>query len=122
MIFSKFFNFFEKYFFEKSSRMKDLIFAAIFKSTSRIFFHLENPEISAVLDPKLVGGSIMYQKSGNAKSPIIDLKLFRASFLCQKERFEHSVMCFRRPRCNMKESRNQVGLYLRVFTIFGYFA
>ena len=36
--------------------MKDLIFAAIFKSTSRIFFHLENPEISAVLDPKLVGG------------------------------------------------------------------
>ena len=56
MIFENFFIFFEKYFFKKSSRMKDLIFAAIFKSTSRIFFHLENPEISAVLDPKLVGG------------------------------------------------------------------
>ena len=36
--------------------MKDLIFAAIFKSTSRIFFYLENPEISAVLDLKLLGG------------------------------------------------------------------
>jgi len=35
--------------------MKDLIFAAIDKSACRIFFHLENPEISAVLDPKLVG-------------------------------------------------------------------
>ena len=32
-----------------------VIFAAIAKSTRRIFFHLENPEISAVLDLKLLG-------------------------------------------------------------------
>ena len=35
-------------------------FAADAKSTSRIFFDLENPEISTVLDPKLVGGRGQY--------------------------------------------------------------
>ena len=33
-----------------------MIFAAIDKSASRNFFHVENPEISAILDLKLVGG------------------------------------------------------------------
>ena len=56
MIFSKFFNFFEKYFFEKSSRMVKVIFAAIDKSTTKTVFHRENPEISTILGLKLVGG------------------------------------------------------------------
>ena len=51
MIFLKFFIFFEKYFFEKSSRLVKVIFAAIDKSASRNFFRFENPEISAVCRP-----------------------------------------------------------------------
>ena len=43
-----------------------MIFAAIDKSACRIFFHLENPEISAVLDPKLVGGRGSVYRSGQA--------------------------------------------------------
>ena len=48
-------------------------------------------------------GEIMQQKSGNHKSPAIDLKLFRASFSYPKERFKNRAIYFRRHRCNMKE-------------------
>ena len=86
MIFSKFFNFFEKYFFEKSSRMVKMNFAADAKSTSRIFFDLENPEISTVLDPKLVGGRGQYFALRQSKKQKIFFFFFERVFHTENTR------------------------------------
>ena len=89
MIFSKFFNFFEKYFFEKSSRMVKMNFAADAKSTSRIFFHLENPEISAVLDPKLVGVRGQYFALRQSKKQKIFFFFFERVFHTETHDLSH---------------------------------
>ena len=95
--FSKKKNFVQNLFIIYSSRMKDLIFAAIFKSTSRIFFYLENPEISAVLDLKLVGGrGSVFCSAAVENTKKIFFFFFERVFIRKQTTSKHPLASFRR--------------------------